>query len=166
MMNLLITLLLTGSFAATAPIQSKEEIQFESKADNKLLDIFKSGSYLGIIGRPQEPNVDLKMVDLYAFKDTKQISMSEDLCKDLLAKIYGPLDKGTLKVTKINIFTSHTGKTCEAQIDDPIKTSKIPERRAIIGFIKAKPYGLEFQLSKKSDTDIQDNTRKFWESLR
>lgn len=165
MITSLIFSLIAGALAATPPIHSKEEIQFESKTENKMLDLFKSDSYLGVLGRPQESHQDLNMVDLYAFKETAKITMTESTCKEFLAKIYGPLDKSSFKVKSVTIFTSHTGKTCEAQIDDPAKSSKLPERRALIGFIKAKPYGLVFQLSKKSDSAVQENTRKFWESL-
>lgn len=166
MMSFLISTLLSISFAATAPVQSKEEIKFISKTENKLLDTFKTDSYIGTIGRVDEKAQDLSMVDLYAFKDMKKISMDESLCKELLTQVYGPLDKITLKLKDVKIYKSHTGKTCEAQLDDPDKSSPIPERRIIIGFLKAKPYAIEFNLSKKSTEDVQTNTRKFWESLR
>jgi len=166
MMAFLISQLLSVSLAATAPIQSKEEIQFVSKAENKLIDIFKTNDFVGIIGRLNEKNQDLAMVDLYTFKETSKISIDEALCKEYLAKIFGDLNKITLKVSKVEVYTSHTGKTCEAQIDDPTKTGKIPERRAIIGFLNAKPYAIVFQLSKKSTSIEQENAKKFWDSLR
>lgn len=165
MMTVLLTHLLSFALAATSPIQSKEEVQFESKSENQLLDLFKSDAYLGVLGRPNEKIQDLQLVDLYTFKETQQISLDESLCKDLLAQIYGPLDKITLQLKSVKIYTSHTGKTCEAQLDDPARTSKIPERRTIIGFLKVKPYALVFKLSKKSDTTVQENARQFWESL-
>lgn len=165
-MHFILISLLNFTFAATAPIQSKEEIKFISKTENKLLDTFKADSYLGTIGRIDEKSQDLSLVDLYAFKDGKKISMDESLCKEMLTQIYGPLNKITLQAKNIKIYTSHTGKTCEAQIDDPMKGTNIPERRMILGFIKAKPYAIEFSLSKKSDSAVQENTRKFWESLR
>jgi hypothetical protein len=164
--TIIISLLLSFSLAATAPIQSKEEIQYVSKAENKLIDTFKANDFVGIIGRPNEKNQDLAMVDLYVFKETNKIAMTEKICKEFLGDIFGNLNKSTLKVTKVDVYTSHTGKTCEARIEDPDKASKIPERRTIIGFLNAKPYGLVFQLSKKSDSAVQENTRKFWDSLR
>lgn len=166
MMHSLLIAVMSFAFAATAPIQSKEEIKFISKTENKLLDTFKADSYLGTIGRVDEKNQDLSLVDLYSFKDSKKISMDESLCKEMLTQIYGPLNKITLQVKNIKIYISHTGRTCEAQIDDPTKGTNIPERRLILGFIKAKPYAIEFSLSKKSDSTAQENTRKFWESLR
>lgn len=165
-MLFLISQLLSFSLAATAPIQSKEEINYRSKTESKLLEAFKSKAFMGVIGRPNEKNQDLAQVDLYVFKETKKISMDEKLCKDLLSKIYGDLNKITLKVTKLEVYISHTGKTCEAQVDDPDKESKIPERRTILGFLNAKPYGIVFQLSKKSNGETQENARKFWDSLR
>lgn len=165
-MTFILTQLLSLALAATPPLQSKEEIQFESKSENQLLDLFKSDAYLGVLGRPNEKVQDLQLVDLYAFKETSQLSLDEKLCKELLTQIYGPLDKITLQLKNVRIYTSHTGKTCEAQLDDPDKKSKIPERRTIIGFLKAKPYALVFKLSKKSDLSVQENTRQFWESLR
>lgn len=165
MIHTLLSLLLSFSFAGVAPIQSKEEIKFLSKTEDKLIGAFKTDSFLGIIGRVDEKNNDLTAVDLYSFGDTKKISMDEALCKELLTKIYGPLDKIKLKVNTVTIFTSHTGKTCEAKIDDPVKGTTIPERRTIVGFIKAKPYAIEFKLSKKFTPDDEANTRKFWESL-
>ncbi len=166
MIPFLVLQLLSFSFAVTAPIQSKEEIQYVSKTENKLLDTFKTNAFMGVIGRPNEKNQDLTMVDLYTFKKIDKIVMDEKLCKSLLSNIYGDLHKITLKITKIEVYTSHTGKTCEAQIEDPDKASKIPERRTILGFLNAKPYGLVFQLSKKSDDSVRENTRKFWDSLR
>lgn len=166
MMSFLASTLLGFALAATAPIQSKEEIKFISKADNKLLDTFKSDAYIGTIGRVDEKAQDLSLVDLYTFKDGKKISMDESLCKDFLKQVYGPLEKITLKVKNITVYKSHTGNTCEAQVDDPDAKSIIPERRIIVGFLKAKPYAIEFNLSKKSTPDVQENTRKFWESLR
>lgn len=166
MIHALLALVVGFSFAGTAPIQSKEEIKFMSKQENELLGAFKTDSFVGIIARIDEKSNDLTAVDLYAFKDTKKMSMDEALCKELLTKVYGPLDKITLKVKDIKIFMSHTGKTCEAQIDDPVKDTPVPERRAIVGFLKAKPYAIEFKLSKKSTPDDQDNARKFWETLR
>jgi len=166
MIQALTSILLSLTFAGTAPIQSKEEIKFISKNEETILGAFKTDPYIGTIGRIDEKREDLTAVDLYAFKDTKKLTMDKGLCKDLLKQIYGPLDKITLKVKTVSIFTSPTGKTCEAQIDDPVKNSQIPERRTIVGFIKAKPYAIEFNLAKKSDADTIENTRKFWNSLR
>jgi hypothetical protein len=166
MMSFLISTLLSLTFAATAPIQSKEEIKFISKEDNDLVGIFKTDAYIGTIGRVDEKAQDLSLVGLYAFKDGKKISMDESLCKEFLTKVYGPLEKITLHVKNITIYKSHTGNTCEAQVDDPDKKSIIPERRIILGFLKAKPYAIEFNLAKKSTPEVQENTRKFWDSLR
>lgn len=152
--------------AAKAPIQSKEEIDFLSKRDQKMIDFMKTPEFTGVITRTGESNANLRVVDLYTFKDVSQISMDEVLCKKLLAKIYGPLDEISLKVRKVEIYTSHTGKTCEAQIDNEDSQAKIPERRTILGFINAKPYGLVFRFSKKSTSDEQQDVRKFWDSLR
>lgn len=165
MIHALLALVVGFSFAGTAPIQSKEEIKFMSKHDSELMGLFKTDSFVGIIARIDEKSNDMTAVDLYAF-DTKKISMDEALCKELLTKVYGPLDKITLKVKDVKIYTSHTGKTCEAQVDDPVKDTPVPERRAIVGFLKAKPYAIEFKFSKKSTQDEQENARKFWESLR
>ncbi len=166
MMSFVVSTLLSLSFAATTPVQSKEEIKFISKTDNKLLDTFKTDAYIGTIGRIDEKAHDLSLVDLYAFKDNGKISMNENLCKDYLKQVYGPLDKITLKVKYITVYKSHTGNTCEAQADDPDQKSSIPERRIIIGFLNAKPYAIEFNLAKKSTPDVQENIRKFWDSLR
>lgn len=165
-MQVLMSLLLSLSFAGTAPVQSKEEIKFLAKSEEQFIGAFKTNAFVGTIARIDEKRNDLTAVDLYAFKETKKIVMDEALCKDLLKQIYGPLDKITLKVKTVSIFTSHTGKTCEAHIEDPVKNSPIPERRTILGFIKAKPYAIEFNLAKKSDADTIENTRKFWDSLR
>jgi hypothetical protein len=166
MMSFLISTLLSFSFAATSPIQSKEEIKFISKADNKLLDTFKTDAYIGTIGRVDEKAQDLSLVDLYTFKDSGKIAMDEKLCKEFLKQVYGPLEKITLKVKNIKVYKSHTGNTCEAQVDDPDQKSTIPERRIIIGFLKVKPYAIEFNLVKKSTPDVQENIRRFWDSLR
>lgn len=162
----LIAQLLSIGLAGTSPIQSKENIQYISKSENKLLDTFKTDLFIGVIGRPDERNPDLAMVDLYSFKEPKKLSMDEQLCKKFLGQVFGDLKKITLKVTQLKIYTSPMGKTCEAQIEDPNHATKIPERRAIVGFIHTKPYGIVFQLSRKSDVSVQEDTRKFWESLR
>lgn len=166
MISFFVSALLSASFAATSPVQSKEEIKFVSKAESPLMGTFKVDSYLGTIGRVDEKRQDLSMVDIYSFKDTKKIAMDNELCKAYLSQIYGPLDHITLQIKSVKLYRSHTGSTCEAQIDDPLRDSSVPERRVIIGFLNAKPYALEFSLAKKSDTATQENTRKFWDSLR
>lgn len=162
----MITLLLSFALAASAPIQSKEEIQFTSKKEQFLLDFGQSKDFVGVMTRTYEKNSDLKNVDLYVFKDTTKISLDEELCKSFLEKIYGPLGKSHLQAKKIEIFVSHTGKTCEAILHDNDRTATFPEYRTYIGFIKAKPYGIVFRLTKKPNASIAQEMKKFWDSLR
>jgi hypothetical protein len=72
----------------------------------------------------------------------------------------------TLKISDMNIFNSHTGKTCEALILDPDKESLLPERRFVAGFLNAKPTALIFEVGKKSSQTAANDIRKFWDSLR
>lgn len=153
-------------FAAKAPIQSKEEIEFLTKSENKMIGFTKTPEFTGVMVRTAQANAHLRDVDLYSFKETSKISMDEGLCKEYLSKIYGPLNEISLKVRKVEIFSSHTGKTCEAQIENEDPQAKIPERRTVLGFVNAKPYGLVFKFSKKSTSDEQNDVRKFWDSLR
>lgn len=166
--SLLSTLLFSSlpAKAKPAPIQSKEEIEFLSKTEQKMLDLLKTPEFVGIITRTAETNKDLRIVDLYAFKNIQKISMNKELCKRLLSKIYGPLDEISFKVRKVEIYTSHTGNTCEAQLDNEDSKTKIPERRTIVGFLNAQPYAVVFKLSKKSTPSDQENVKKFWDSLR
>ncbi|MEK2644050.1 hypothetical protein [Bdellovibrio sp. BCCA] len=149
-----------------SPIKSKEAIDFLSKSDQTMLDIGKVDDFAGIITRTGESSKDLRTVDLYTFKGIENLSMDKELCEKLLARIFGPLKESSLKYHEAEIFTSHTGKTCEAQVDDPDKAGKIPERRVVLGFVNAKPVGLVFRLSKKSDKTVKNNIREFWGTLR
>jgi hypothetical protein len=166
MLSFFVHQLLSIALAAPAPVKSNQPLEYISKTENKMMDLFKTDNFLGVLNRPQEKNQDLSMVDLYLFKEPPKLSMDEKLCKEFLVKIYGNLNTMTLKLAKLEIYTSHTGKTCEAQIVDPDKMSKIPERRTVIGFLNAKPYGVVFQLSKKSTPATQESIREFWDSLR
>ena len=152
--------------AEIAPLKSKQDISFTAKTERKFLDLQKNEDFAGVITRNYETSRDLRLVDLYIFKDVAKISMDEDLCKQFLTKIYGPLDKITLKTRKIQIYSTKTGKACEAQLDDEDTQAKIPERRTIVGFINAKPYAIVFRLSKKSTPDVQEDIKKFWSDLR
>ncbi|WP_374077273.1 hypothetical protein [Bdellovibrio bacteriovorus] len=169
------SLLMLSSFASAEtphkekvqpPIKSKESIEFLSKNDQTMLDIGKVDDFAGIITRNGEPAKDLRTVDLYTFKGIETLSMDKDLCEKLLTRIFGPLKESSLKYHGAELFTSHTGKTCEAQFDDADKEGKIPERRVVIGFVNAKPVGLVFRLSKKSDKAVKHNIREFWGTLR
>lgn len=162
----MIALLLSFAIAASAPIQSKEEIRFTSKKEQLFLDFGKAEAFAGVMNRLYEKNKDLQDVDLYIFKENSKIGMDEELCKKLLEKIYGPLEKTHLQIKKIELFVSHTGKTCEAQMQDNDRRATFQEFRTFIGFIKAKPYGIVFRLPKKpSEATVQD-MKSFWESLR
>jgi hypothetical protein len=152
--------------AAPAPFSSKEEIEYTSKTEQKFLDLLKTPEFEGVITRTSEPNRELQLVDFYDFKNVQEVAMTKELCKKLLAKIYGPLNEISLKVRDVQIFTSHTGNTCEAQIDNDFSKARIRERRTIIGFLNAKPYGLVFKFSRKSVAAEQENAKKFWDSLR
>jgi len=170
----LLALIMISCFAAQAkastptkaPVKSTEEIDFVDKKDQKLLDLGKVDEFQGMLIRSSEKNPDLQSVDLYVFKKVTAMKMDQKLCQKMLAQIFGPLDKITLKVHNINIYQAHTGSTCEAQMDDPQHSSQTPERRVILGFINLQAYGLAFHLSHKSDAAIQENTRLFWDSLR
>lgn len=147
-----------------SPVKSTEPITFASEKDHKLLELGKSDAFRGVIARTEEKS-DLRLVDLYSFKE-ESLTMNEDLCKKFLTQIFGPLDKISLKVEKIEIYPSHTGKTCDARVTDPDKEGKVPERRVIAGFLNANPTALVFRLSKRSSGKETESVRKFWDTLR
>lgn len=151
--------------SAPAPFTSSELIDFTGKSDQKMLDFAKNDDFSGVITRNHEVG-DKKLVDVYEFKNIEAVPMDETVCKKMLTRIFGDLDKISLKVSHIDIYTSHTGKTCEAQIDDADKEAKIPERRLVAGFLNAKPIALVFRLAKKSQKSDQESIRKFWDTLR
>lgn len=153
------------AFAAASPLKSKENIEFITKSEQPLLDLMKTNNFLGVLVRTDKTQRDLRHVDLYAFKDIQEISINQQLCEKLLEKIYGPRKEISLKVQNINLYKSHSGNTCEATITNPDSKAKFPERRTIIGFIKAKPYALVFKFSKPSKVNEQEEARKFWDSL-
>lgn len=147
------------------PFASSELLEFVGRGDQKMIDFGKTSDFVGVITRVHEKG-DTRIVDLYEFKNIEAVPMDKALCEKVLAKIFGPLDKISLKVSKIEIFASHTGKTCEAQLDDEDKEAKIAERRVIIGFLNAKPVALVTKMSKKSGKTEQESIRKFWDTLR
>lgn len=172
-MNFLTTLVLTLAFSLTAsakvkfsplPVRSTETIEFTSKSDQKFIDFAKNDEFLGVITRTGEKG-SLRIVDLYSFPDQKAVPMEKSLCETLVGKIFGSLNKISLK-SKIDIYESHTGRTCEAQLTDPDKEAKVPERRVIVGFINAKAKAIVFRFTKKSTSSEQESVRKFWDTLR
>lgn len=151
--------------ATPSPVISSEVIEFTGKNDQKLIDFAKTEDFAGLLTRVNEKG-DRRIVDLYSFKNIDAVPMNEALCKSILAKMFGPLDKISLKLKKTQIYASHTGKTCEAQLDDEDKEAKIPERRVIVGFLNAKPTALVMRFSKKSGAEDSESIRKFWDTLR
>ena len=172
-MKILFSSLLALSFAAsfavasTPPIKSKEEIDFMSPKDEPMMSLLsKNPDFSGVITRTAEANPNLQVADLYAFKNISEVKMTKEVCTKILEKIYGPIKEISLKVRNINIYSSHTGNTCEAQIDNDDSKAKIPERRTVIGFLNAQPYALVFKFAKKSTPAEQAEVKKFWDSLR
>lgn len=184
--NLSATFLLTfmignsSSFAAPAkkatpsPLKSTELIEFTGVADLKMLDFAKTENYVGLITRPNEQG-DLRLIDVYSFKDIKTTSVDKSVCEKMLAGIFGPLNKISLKVKSLEIYASHTGKTCDALIVDEDKEAKIPHRRVLAGFINAQPRALLLKLSAAPNKPIrtkaeleetQTDLRHFWATLR
>ncbi len=150
---------------STLPVSSSELLEFVGKRDQKMLDFGKTADFSGVITRVHEKE-DLRIVDLYEFKDIQAVSMDLALCKQLLIRMFGPLDKISLKVVKAEIYNSHTGKTCEAQLDDEDKEARIVERKVIAGFLNARAMALVTKVSKKSGKAEQESIRKFWDTLR
>lgn len=130
------------------------------------MDFGKADDFVGVITRTGVPSPDLRTVDLYSFKKVETLAMDVKLCESLLTRLFGPLKESSLNYQGAEIFISHTGKTCEAQLDDPDKAAKFPERRVVLGFVNAKPVGLVFRLSKKSSDSVRSDIRDFWKSLR
>ncbi|WP_413293031.1 hypothetical protein ACLSU7_16695 [Bdellovibrio sp. HCB185ZH] len=158
----------SAAFAATtpAPVNTKEDVVFASKKDHKMLGFANAESFLGYFTRTAQADKNMRQAELYDLGAIKELNMDEKLCKKALAEMFGPLDEITLKVQDIKIWTSHTGKTCEAAMMDPYQQAIIPERRVLVGFVKAKPYAVVFKLSQKSTAEQQSNMRSFWDSLR
>lgn len=148
-------------------VKSKEEIEFVHKSTQSFGDFGKVDAFQGSLIRHYESHPDLQVADFYRFADVSEIKIDKVLCKKILAQIFGPLDKISLKVQSIVIYSTEMGPACEAQVLDPKDPqSKIPERRVIAGFINMKPTALVFRLSKKADTSIAENIRVFWAGLR
>ncbi len=169
MLNLLIAgfLVAPPAFASTpSPIQTKEDVLFVHKNDQKLLGFANPDSFVGVYKRMGEKEKSLSQVELYSLTGIESLKMDEALCKQALTKMFGPLNEIALKAQDIKIWNSHTGKTCEAAMVDPDKASPIPERRVLIGFVNAKPYAVVFKLPQKSTAEQQSNMRSFWDSLR
>ncbi|MBK9321450.1 MAG: hypothetical protein IPM97_00585 [Bdellovibrionaceae bacterium] len=164
---LLILLLFKFAGAAPNPFRSKEEIEFITKKEVKLLDFGKSESFVGLLRRPFERNSNLKSADLYALKSNEKSKVDPDLCRQMLGQIFGPIDKISLHVEKIDLFKTTRGPACEAQVvDGKDPKTKIPERRVVIGFINLKAFALVFHFSKKSNSSEQEDIRLFWQSLK
>ncbi|MDG0814988.1 hypothetical protein [Bdellovibrio svalbardensis] len=154
-----------GNKGTPAPFTSKELLDFVGRGDLKFIDFGKTADFVGVVTRTHEQS-DARIADVYEFKDIQAVPMDKGLCEKILEKIFGPLDKISLRVKKIEIFASHTGKTCEAQLDDEDQQAKIPERRVIAGFLNAKPRALVFKMTRKSAPKEQESIRKFWDTLR
>ncbi|WP_413558154.1 hypothetical protein [Bdellovibrio sp. HCB209] len=169
------TTLLIASLVMTAvvqaattppPISSKEDVVFGHKKEQKMLAMVNADSFVGYFTRTAQTDKGLRQAELYDLADLSSLKMDEELCKKALSSMFGPLNEITLKAEGLQIWSSHSGKTCEASMVDPYDKALIPERRVQVGFIKAKPYGIVFKLSKKATAEQQANMRKFWDSLR
>lgn len=167
--------ILLTSIAITSPakskkaellVQSKEDVEFVAATKSPFLDFAKSKDFVGYFNRPNEASKDLSRVDVYIPPAKSEITMNKEICEEILTGIFGPLKKGTLKYKGATLFIGHTGKTCEAQFDDPDKEALYPERHAIVGFIRMKPVALVFRLSKKSADSDRRNMKTFWNTLR
>ncbi|UYL09761.1 hypothetical protein B9G69_004130 [Bdellovibrio sp. SKB1291214] len=156
------------AIAATsaAPVESKEDVIFAHKKDQKMLGFANADSFVGYFTRTAQADKNMRQAELYDLAQIQDLKMDEALCKKALAEIFGNLNEITLKAQDVKIWTSHTGKTCEASMVDPYVQAVIPERRIHVGFIKAKPYAIVFKLAKKSTAEQQENMRSFWDSLR
>jgi hypothetical protein len=165
--SLLLALILPAIAFAEVPFKSKEEINFVDKKTDQRLAFAEVDSFQGILKRLSQTDRDLKTANVYAFAGISEIKMTKPVCEKLLAKIFGPLDKITLKVKNVEIFKTDIGDSCQAQVvDDYDSKALIPEQLAVLGFIHGKPMGLVFSFHKKSDAAAQDNIRAFWQGLR
>ncbi|QLY24576.1 hypothetical protein [Bdellovibrio sp. KM01] len=156
------------AFAAPtlAPINSKEDVIFAHKKDQKMLGFANAESFVGYFTRTAQSDRNMRQAELYDLDKIKDLKMNEELCKKALAEVFGPLNEITLKAQDIKIWESHTGKTCEAAMMDPYQQAIIPERRVLVGLVRAKLYAVVFKLSQKSTAEQQSNMRSFWDSLR
>lgn len=163
---LLLSPIALAAASTPAPLTSKEDVIFASKKDQKMLGFANPESFVGYYTRTAQSDKNMRQAELHDLAQIKSLKMDEALCKAALSEIFGPLDEITLKAQDIKIWPSHSGKTCEASMVDPYEQAAIPERRVLVGFIKAKPYAVVFKLSHKGTAEQQQNMRKFWDSLR
>jgi len=152
---------------AELPFKSKEEVDYLSKNQSALSAMTKTKDFQGLIHRPYERSSDLQDAEYYRFAPVDETKVTLKLCEKWLARVIGPLNKITLKVKSIELFKTSTGEACEVQVnDEKDPKSIIPERRIVLGFVKAQPTAIVFKLSKKSDATTQENIRSFWQGLR
>lgn len=167
---ILLTLFSSPSLAKNkkveAPIKSKEEIEFVSASESPFLDFAKGKDFVGYLNRSNESSKDLRRVDLYTPHAVSETAMNKKTCEAILESIFGDLKSGTLSFQGATLFTGHTGKTCQAQLNDIDKDALYPERHVVVGFIRMKPIALVFRLSKKATEADQQNIKKFWNTLR
>ncbi len=147
--------------------KSKEAVEFVENGKRPLSDSLKSAAYIGSYRRLDEPQQDLKIVDLYEFKSISATKMTRSLCDQLLGRIFGRPEDSGLTLKSLALKTTPRGLICEVQLNDDADIhAKIPERRIVIGFVNLKAHAIVFRLLQKSDANSQENILKFWRSLR
>ena len=156
-----------GASITPAPFSSKEELSFVSVQTSELLGLNKTDDFVGVVTREEKADKDLRIFDLYEFKDVKTLRLDKKICDDLFIRVFGNPKEISLKTKETTIFQSRrSGKVCETPVFDEAKTALFKERRLAIVTIKGKTYGMVFRYSKKATPEDSKDLQDFINGLR
>ena len=147
-------------------IKSKSSmIEIFRKKDIPFSDFGKVSEYQGVIAELDEQKNLISQADIYVFSREEKISVSTDLCKKYVEKMFGADEAATLGFNgKVDILESNTGKFCALSLHDS-KSKTDPYKFIILGFINSRMSSLVW--SEKNMTPALIEAKKnFWINLR
>lgn len=148
------------------PVSKSEKIQFTSINDMPVGNFGKISEFIGIIQREKIENPISRTVDIYEFKDRKDLKVSEKLCLELVQKIFGPLDKISLKLKEKNIVASQTsGKVCVFKLKSSEPQDVTQEKHFILRIAGLKVIAFIFSYPKTSSQEEDKDAIQFIDSL-
>lgn len=148
------------------PKSKSEPIQFLSAKEIPLGTMGKISDYLGVIVREKTIHPVSKTIDVYEFKKTKDIQVSEKMCGDLVQKVFGPSDKIALKIKEKNLIPSkRSGKMCVYKLVDSSPTEIIKERHFIVRISDLRVLAFEFRFPQTATEGQSSDAIQFVESI-
>lgn len=147
-------------------LQSKSaKIEIYSKKDIPFSDFGKVSEYQGVIAELDEQRNLISQADIYVFLREAKISVSAELCKTYVEKLFGTDEAKELGfVGKVDILESNTGKFCATSLHDS-KSKTDNHKFVVLGFIHGRMTSLVWS-EKYMTPELIEMKKSFWKNLR